>query len=100
MTYVDIARVPGVLNEDDVRQSQDETNEDAEEGKSANSGGPASLLLEDDGESGEEHLKGGKCKARVESGKVYPTHVKCSVNDCHASKIVSGDAVVAQRPTY
>jgi hypothetical protein len=57
-TYVDITRVPRVLDEDDVGQSENEANENAEERKSADTGRPASFLLEDDREGGEQHLRG------------------------------------------
>jgi hypothetical protein len=56
VTYVDIARVTRIFKEDDVCQGKHKSNKNAEEGKSADTRGPSSLLLEDDGESGEEHL--------------------------------------------
>ena len=55
-TYLQLPRVPRVLDKDNVRQRDDEPNEDAKEGETADTGGPASFLLEDDGEGCEEHL--------------------------------------------
>ena len=47
-----------VLDKDGIEDGEEKPDEDADECQTADTGGPASGLLEDDGECAEEHLQG------------------------------------------